>query len=175
MRVNRGVAFIGALSAVLLAGAARAAKPLTGTLVVVNKRDGTVSLVDLATRAITNTIPTGEGPHEAAVSPDGRWALISNYGPERAPGTTLTLIDVELGALERTISLGHRRPHGIAWLPDGKTALVTAELDSALLVVDVPRGVVTAVIPLGAPGAHLDRAQRGRRGGLRVERRAGRA
>jgi YVTN family beta-propeller protein len=155
MRVHRGVALIGALSAVLLAGAVRGAKPLTGTLVVVNKRDGTVSLVDLATRAITGTVPTGEGPHEAAVSPDGHWALVSNYGPEQAPGTTLTLIDVEMGSLERTISLGHRRPHGVVWLPDGKTVLVTAELDSALLVVDVPRGVVTSVIPLGTPGAHL--------------------
>lgn len=156
MRVNGGVALIGALSAMMFAGAARGAPPLKGTLVVVNKKDATVSLLDLATRAVTNTIPTGEGPHEAAVSPDGKWALISNYGPDRAPGSTLTLIDLELGALERTISLGkHRRPHGLAWLPDGKTVLVTAEVDSALLVVDVPRGVVSAVIPLGQPGAHL--------------------
>ena len=156
MRVHRGVALLGVLSAVLLGGAGGGRKPLTGTLIVVNKKDGTASLVDLASREITNTIPTGEGPHEAAVSPDGRWALISDYGPDRAPGTTLTLIDVERGALERTISLGaHRRPHGIAWLPDGQTALVTAEVDGALLVVDVPRGAVSAAIPLGQPGAHL--------------------
>lgn len=137
------------------ASAAQAAA-LTGTLAVVNKADGTVSLVDLASRAITATVPVGEGPHEVAVSPDGRWAVVSNYGPTRAPGQTLSLIDIAQGTVDRTISLGrHRRPHGLAWLPDGSKLLVTVESDSALLLIDVASGAVSRVFHVGQDGPNL--------------------
>ena len=43
-----------------------------GTLVVLNKAARTASLIDLATKKSVATIPTGDGPHEVAVSPDGR-------------------------------------------------------------------------------------------------------
>jgi YVTN family beta-propeller protein len=139
----------------LVAGTTLAAQT-TGTIVTVNKSSSTVSLIDLATGAITATVPTGEGPHEAAVSPDGKWVLVSDYGPARAPGATLTLVDIEQGTLAKTISVhGHPRPHGIVWLPDGKTVLVTSEVDSSLLVVDVASGAVTAVIAVGQPGSQL--------------------
>ncbi len=160
MRRSGGLAFSIVVVVALVAppsiAAAQDARALTGTVVAVNKRDATVSLVDLATKAISITIPVGDGPHEAAVSPDGRWALVSNYGPGRVAGNTLSLIDISQGTLEKTITLGaHRRPHGLAWLPDGKSVLVTAELDSALLLVDIARGAVTSVIPTGEAGAHL--------------------
>ncbi len=51
-----------------------------GTLLVLNKSDNTVSLVDLASKKSVATIPTGNGPHEVAVSPDGRLAVVCNYG-----------------------------------------------------------------------------------------------
>jgi YVTN family beta-propeller protein len=127
----------------------------SGTLVVVNRSDGTVSLVDLASKAITATIPVGSGPHEAAVSPNGALALVSNFGPATAAGVTVTLIDIAAGAEVRTIALGrHRRPDGIVWLADGKRALVAAASDSAVLVVDAERGVI-AEIPTGQSGSHL--------------------
>lgn len=44
----------------------------TGTLLVLNKSDNTVSMIDLASRKVLATLPTGVGPHEAAVSPDAR-------------------------------------------------------------------------------------------------------
>ena len=98
---------------------------LQGTLVVLNKSEASASLIDLATEAVVATVATGEGPHEVAVSPDGRRALATNYGTQAAPGSTLTLIDIEDGRALRTIALGeHRRPHGVAWLPDGRRAVV---------------------------------------------------
>lgn len=143
-----------AMSAVLVCAATAAAQ--TGTVVVVNKAGSTVSLVDLKTRAVTATIATGEGPHEVAVSPDGKFALVTDYGPPRAAGSTIDVIDIAQGSLDRTISLApHRRPHGIVWLPDGKNALVTSESDSAILVLNVDSGVVTAVIRTGQAGSQL--------------------
>ena len=46
------------------------------TLVVLNKSEATASLIDLESGAVRATLPTGNGPHEAAVSPDGRLALV---------------------------------------------------------------------------------------------------
>lgn len=64
-----------------------------GTLVVANKAEATVSLVDVASGEVVATLPTGAGPHEVAVSPDGRTALVADYGG-REPGRTLTVIDL---------------------------------------------------------------------------------
>ena len=129
---------------------------LQGTLVVLNKSEATASLIDLATEAVVATVATGEGPHEVAVSPDGRRALATNYGTQAAPGSTLTLIDIEEGRALRTIALGeHRRPHGVAWLPDGKRAVVTVEASRALLVVDTDAGTVEAAIKTDQDVSHM--------------------
>jgi DNA-binding beta-propeller fold protein YncE len=128
----------------------------TGTLIVVNKSEATASLIDVARGTTYATLPTGEAPHEISVSPDGRWAVVSNYGSEAAPGNTLTVLDVQEARPSETIHLGaHRRPHGIAWLPDGKHVVVTAEADSALLLVSVEAGEVEAAIPVRQAISHM--------------------
>jgi len=152
------VRFLAVMAAMMLGAgsAARAQGALAGTLAVVNRKDGTVSLVDLATKDITATVPVGEGPHEVAVSPDGAWAVVSNYGPPGAPGATLSLIDIAAGSVESTILLGkHRSPHGLAWTKDGAHILVTVESDSAILVIDRAGGAVSAEIPLHQQGPDL--------------------
>ncbi|MFQ5694784.1 MAG: YncE family protein, partial [Terriglobia bacterium] len=50
------------------------------TLVVLNKSDHEAALVDAATYEVRTKLPTGQGPHEAATSPDGRYAYVANYG-----------------------------------------------------------------------------------------------
>ena len=45
---------------------------LTGTVIVVNQASDTVTLVDAATMEAYKHVPVVGGPHEAAVSPDGR-------------------------------------------------------------------------------------------------------
>ncbi|HEU4535308.1 MAG TPA: beta-propeller fold lactonase family protein [Polyangiaceae bacterium] len=136
------------------AGAARAPAGDERTLVVLNKEDGTASLVDLATMQARATLPTGEGPHEVAVSPDGRRAVVANYGAKE-PGRTLTVLDLGRRAVTATVDLGeHRRPHGIAWLADGRRVAVTSEASRALLIVDVDGGAVTPVA-VGQEGTHM--------------------
>ncbi len=128
----------------------------TGTLIVLNKAEATASLIDLATGEVAATVRTGDGPHEAAVSPDGQLAVASNYGTRDAPGSTLTVIDVRQARVVRTIDLGsHRRPHGVAWLPDGTRVAVTAEESRALLLVDVTSGAVEAAIGTDQDVSHM--------------------
>lgn len=126
------------------------------TLVVANKAEATVSLIDLDSGEVRATLPTGEAPHEVAVSPDGRLALVSNYGTRQAPGSTVTLIDVAAAQVVRTIELGeYRRPHGMAWLPDGQRAVVTAEANQALLIIDAIGGEVLFAVPTGQEVSHM--------------------
>ena len=149
MKTCPGVLFAGL---VLLSQTAAAG----GTLVVLNKSEATASLIDLEAGNVVATLPTGEGPHEVAVSPDGRLALASNYGTRVAPGSTLTLIDIPGARVVKTIELGeYRRPHGVAWLQDGKRALVTAEAQKALLTIDVEAGKVAGAILTDQDVSHM--------------------
>jgi YVTN family beta-propeller protein len=126
-----------------------------GTLVVANKSEATVSLVDTSSGEIRATLPTGNAPHEVDVSPDGRLALVGNYGTRDEPGSTLTLIDVAAAEVVKTIDLGDfSRPHGIAWF-DNRFAFVTVEADQALIRVDVESGEVAQRIATDAEVSHM--------------------
>jgi YVTN family beta-propeller protein len=131
-----------------------AASP-AGTLVVLNKSEASAWLVDPETGARLASVPTGDGPHEADVTPDGRLAVVTNYGG-KTPGGTLTLIDLAAGTAAGTIDLGeHKRPHGVQVLPDGRRAVVTAEAGEALLVVELVDKKVLAAIPTGEKVSHM--------------------
>ena len=127
----------------------------SGTLLVLNKSDNTVSLIDLATKTAVATIPTGAGPHEVAVSSNGKLAVIANYGTQQAPGSSLTVIDVAGKKTLKTIDLGeYRRPHGIEWLR-GNEIVVTAEGNKALLIVDIESGKVAAAVTTDQNVSHM--------------------
>lgn len=154
MRYNvSGWAWMAMLAAGMLGGVAVGD---ASTLVVANKAEATVSLVDLARGEVRATLPAGEGPHEVAVSPDGKLALVGNYGTRPSPGSSLTLVSVPEARVVRTIDLGeYRRPHGIVWLADGRRVVVTAEANKALLVVDTEAGKVLQAIPTDQEISHM--------------------
>jgi YVTN family beta-propeller protein len=84
------------------------------TLLVINKSDATLALVDPATMKVTGKIATGAEPHEVAVSDDGKIAVVCNYGTGQNPGTSLTVVDVSAKREVRRFALpGLSRPHGI--------------------------------------------------------------
>ena len=82
-----------ALAAIMmLATPALGAQP--GTLVASNMNDHTATVIDAASGRVLATLPTGEGPHEVAISHDGKWAVVSNYGVRGKPGNCITVIDI---------------------------------------------------------------------------------
>lgn len=145
--------FFIALSMLSLVAAGDAvAKPV---LYVLNKAEATASALDPASGEILATIPVGDGPHEAAASPDGRRIVVCNYG-QQAPGSTLTVIDTADHSVVRTIELGaYHRPHGIQFLPDGERVVVTAEAERMLLVVNVSTGAVEQAIGTEQDISHM--------------------
>ena len=125
------------------------------TLVVANKAEATASLIDLDSGKVVATLPTGEGPHEVGISPDGRMALVTNYGRGGNAGNSLTLIDIPSARVAGTIDLGeYRSPHGVEWL-DHQRAAVTVEANKALIVVDVHEARVIRSIATDQSVSHM--------------------
>lgn len=149
------VRFIPSSVPMLLIIAALVGTPLRAdTLIVANKSEATVSLVDLESGEVKATLPTGAGPHEVAISADGKTAVITDYGA-RQPGSTLTVVDIPRAEVLRTIDLGeYRRPHGIVFLNDDRV-LVTVEGNQAVIEVDVEQGKVVRAMETGQEVSHM--------------------
>ncbi|MEN8107369.1 MAG: hypothetical protein ABFS22_05115 [Pseudomonadota bacterium] len=149
----------GRATAIILYLLALVAMPVlgnTGILLVVNKSDNTLSLLNLATAHSIAVLPTGTGPHEVAVSPDGTIALVSNYGAASEPGNSLTVINIAAAEVVDTIDLGdYRRPHGLVWLPDNRRALVTVEDNRAVVLVDINHGEIIRAVKTGESVSHM--------------------
>jgi YVTN family beta-propeller protein len=135
----------------LLALSARAS---AGTLLVLNKFEDTLALVDPATHSVIARIPVGLGPHEVAVSADGRTAVVCNYGSAQAPGNSLSVIDlVERKERQRVDLGGFWRPHGIAE-SRGKF-FFTSELSRTVARFDPATGRIDWVMGTGQSIGHM--------------------
>ena len=125
------------------------------TLVVANKAEATASLIDLTSGQVVATLPTGVGPHEVGISPDGRFAMVTDYGNRETSGNSLTMIDVAAASVVKTIDLGeYLSPHGVEWI-DSERIAVTAEDNKALLVIDVATEEVLSVIDTDQDVSHM--------------------
>jgi YVTN family beta-propeller protein len=123
---------------------------VTGTLLVGNKAEDTLSFVDLATGRELGRAPTGRMPHEIAISPDGRQAAVVAYGAR-----SIDVFDVARRAKLRAIDLSpNDGPHGVAWLPDGRL-VATTERSQSLTIVDTRNGDAVSQIASGQRGTHM--------------------
>ncbi|HZQ90744.1 MAG TPA: hypothetical protein VFA60_03020 [Terriglobales bacterium] len=111
MKRGRSLLFLGGAMALATATYAQVPSP---ALVVLNKGANELAIVDPVNLKVVGRVPTGEGPHEVAVSADGKTAFVANYGTGPAPGSTLSVIDLATRRELKRVNLGGlRRPHGI--------------------------------------------------------------
>jgi YVTN family beta-propeller protein len=98
----------------------------------------------------------GTGPHEAAISPDGKWGVVTIYGGQ-TPGNQLAVLDLAARKVIRTIDLGRfTRPHGALFLPGSNSVLaVTSEATQRVILVDIAQGRVLADIPTENALSHM--------------------
>jgi YVTN family beta-propeller protein len=138
-----------------------------GLLVVANQEGASATVLNAATMQTIATVPVGVGPHEVAVSHDGRWAVVTNYGDRSTQGNTLSVIDLAAATptVSRTIDLGeYHRPHGVTFVGIGDKLAVTSETSQRLLIVDFASGHVEAALASNGRGSHMVGATRdGRR------------
>lgn len=146
-----------AIATALLAPALAAAKakPVTGTIVVVNQKSDSITLVDARTMQAYKHVPVVAAPHEAAVSPDGRTVVVTNYARPGEPQHWLSVISLPAGETLRTLDLApYSKPHDVRWV-DAERVVCTAEADSALLVVHTVTGKIERVIHTGNRLSHM--------------------
>jgi len=125
---------------------------LSGMLVVVNKSDNSISLIDAAEHKIINTLPTGKGPHELIVSDDGKWAVSTDF----VGGNSLTVFDLSIQKVSRTINLEkYPGPHGIKFLKDQKRVAFTSGKSQNLVIANIHSGEIEAAINTQQQTTHM--------------------
>ncbi len=126
-----------------------------------NCNNGTVSVIDTATNAVTDTIQVGYSPTGVAVSPDGSQVYVANFCASSSCTSTgtVSVIDTASNTVTDTIAVGVS-PQGVAVSPDGSRVYVADRCASSstcpngtVSVIDTAKNVVTATIAVGVgPG-----------------------
>src|SRR5436305_617548 len=102
------------LAGFLCAAACSAAEMPATALLVLNKGDNTLAIVDPVAAKVIARLPSGPDPHEVVASRG--LAFISNYGGNN----TLSVVDLAAQKVLSPINLGAlRSPHGL-WVAEGK-------------------------------------------------------
>lgn len=123
-------------------------------LLVLNKAENTLVILDPQTLAITARIPVGEGPHEVIAAADGKLAYVGNYGTAQAPGSSLSVIDLAAQKELRRVELGAlRRPHGLFEL-NGKIYF-TCEANRVIARYDPAADKVDWLMGTGQDATHM--------------------
>jgi YVTN family beta-propeller protein len=134
----------------------------TGLLLVANKGDQSLGLIDPdAARQFATVAEGGVTGHEVAASPDGKRAFVPIYGDSGVgmPGTdgsTMAVIDLVEHKLIQTIDFGHGvRPHCAVFGPKDGLLYVTSELDKSVTVIDPQTLKIVGSVPTGQAESHM--------------------
>jgi YVTN family beta-propeller protein len=111
---------------------------------IANAWDGTISVIDVAQKRVTATVPANaRGANRLKFTPDGKLALIS-AGPE------LVVLDVATQKEVKRLNIGKGGGGGILVQPDGARAYVAFAQDAFVAVIDLKTLEVAGHIPTGA-------------------------
>lgn len=123
-------------------------------LLVLNKADNTLAIVDPVALKVLARVPVGEGPHEVVASADGRTAYVGNYGTQQVVGSSLSVIDIAARKETKRVDLGAlRRPHGI--VEAGGKIYFTAEANRAVARYDPATDKVDWLMGTGESVSHM--------------------
>ena len=99
---------------VIVVAIVAAAQTPSPALLVLEKNDKSLAIVDPTTLKVVGRIPAGEDPHEVVASADGKYAYISNYGAFQNPQHTISVADLSAQKALPAVDLGSlRAPHGL--------------------------------------------------------------
>lgn len=123
-------------------------------LLVLEKNDSTLAIVDPGTLKIVARVPAGPDPHEIVASPDGKLAYISNYGGADSALNTISVVDLVARKALSAIHLGAlRSAHGLAFA--GGKLYFTVETNKAIGRVDPATQTVEWVLGTGQDRTHM--------------------
>jgi len=107
-------------------------------LLVLNKADNALAIVDPASGKVVGLVPVGESPHEVTVSSDGTLAFVANFGAR-----TIT----EIERVQTQIPVG-KGPEAIDISPDRKEVWTAHGGDGGVSIIDPATRRVTQTLDL---------------------------
>jgi YVTN family beta-propeller protein len=154
-RARKTALAIALMSCLLPAGSpAQEGKATPSYLLVLNKAESTLAIIESQKLEIVARIPTGEGPHEIIVSADGKTAFVANYGTQQTLGSSLSVIDLVTRKETRRVDLGAlRRPHGI--VEAGGKIYFTCEVNRLVARYDPASNSVDWIMGTGQNATHM--------------------
>jgi len=125
----------------------------SGTLLVGNKGEDSVSFIDLQSGREISRKASGKNPHEIALSPDKKHVAVVSYGENN-----IDIFNVQNLELIEKIDLGtNKNPHGLVWLSDDRI-IATTEGSDTITILSPPDNLgkrVLTSIPTGQKGSHM--------------------
>jgi len=123
-------------------------------LLVLEKSDSMLAIVDPATLKIVARVAAGPDPHEIVTSPDGKLAYISNYGGLDSSLNTISVVDVAALKALPAIQLGElHSPHGLSYA--GDKLYFTAETNKVIGRYDPARKSIDWIMGIGQDRTHM--------------------
>jgi YVTN family beta-propeller protein len=123
-------------------------------LLVLEKSDEKLAIVDPATLKVVGRVPSGSAPHEVVVSDDGKFAYISNYADQRGAKKTISVVDLSAQKAMAPVDLGAlQAPHGLAFA--GGKVYFTAEANKVIGSYDPAANRVDWVLGTGQNVTHM--------------------
>src|SRR5437667_11849057 len=142
------------LEVLLLGANFAAAQTPSPALLVLEKSDNSLAIVDPANLQIVARVPAGPDPHEIVASADGKLAYISNYGGSDSALNTISVIDLATRKALSPINLGAlRSAHGLAFA--GGKLYFTAETNKVVGRYDPAAQSVDWVLGTGQDRTHM--------------------
>lgn len=123
-------------------------------LLVLEKSDSALAIVDPSSLKIVARVPAGPDPHEIVASPDAKFAYISNYGGLDSSLNTISVVDLTAQKPLPAINLGAlHSAHGLCYV--GGKLYFTAETNKAIGRYDPASKSVDWVLGTGQDRTHM--------------------
>lgn len=117
---------------------------------------GEVWAIDTESYAVVAKVPVGKHPAHVVLTPDGRFAYVTNGGED-----TVSVVDTEARKVVATVAVG-AYPHGIRVSPNGHEAYVANLKGGTVSVIDIRENKEVARLPVGKGPAQTGFAPDGR-------------
>ena len=162
LRSRSIVPFTLVLGFILTLSAAHIPEAKSGLLLVANKGDHALGIVQPGQGKQVAEVPEGGiTGHEVIASPDGKTAYVPIYGNSGVgkPGTdgrNMVVIDLASREVVGNVDFGRGvRPHCPMFGPKDGLLYVTTELDQTISIIDPKTLKIVGTIPTGQPESHM--------------------
>jgi YVTN family beta-propeller protein len=159
--IPRKAIWSGLFAAALLPFLAASRSP-NGMLIVANKGDNSMGIIDPESGKQTATVPEGGVTgHEVIASPDGKTAYVPIYGNSGVgrPGTdgsNMVVINIASREVTGNVDFGKGvRPHCPLFGPRNGLLYVTTELNNTVSIIDPKSLKIIGAVPTGQSESHM--------------------